>query len=182
MLITRQRGVLDHASAARIVLRDWSTGEFVRYTMPQGTCASVSTERGDEDVLATMRSRKELRRAGDAKLVKLKAGAVEKRDVDLDVAWEEEEGGGGAEDEDGDEDEDEVDGDEAVEDVDGDDQSESGDGDADDDEDSEEDEAPELLTPPPAKRKRTVSFAAPTSDGKRRRGVDVSMPVRKGRR
>jgi nuclear GTP-binding protein len=180
----KKRGVLDHAGAARIVLRDWSTGEFARYTVPQGTCTSVIAERGDEDVLATLRSRKEMRRAG-AKLVKLQAGEVEKRDVDWDVAWEEEEeeeeGGSGAEGEDGDEDQDEEDGDEAVDEVDGDGQSECGDGDGDDRDDTEEEEAPELLTPPPTKRKRTVSFAAPTSDGKRRRG-HVSVSSRKGGR
>jgi nuclear GTP-binding protein len=188
MLITRQRGVLDHAGAARIVLRDWSIGKFARYTVPLGTIDPGSMEAGDEEVLATLRSRKELRKAGDVKLVKLQAGEVDKRDVEWDVAWEEDEGGSVG-DEDGDEDHEEEGGDEeeAEEEVETDAQSESGDNDTDHETDAkgldEEDEAPELLRRPLTNRKRRVSFALPTRGEKRRRGESgPDRAARKGRR
>ncbi|KAF9224371.1 hypothetical protein BS17DRAFT_779690 [Gyrodon lividus] len=174
--LIKKRGVLDHAGAGRIVLRDWSTGKFARYTVPPGTSTCAPSEDGDEEVLATVRSRKELRKAGDVKLIKLQAGEVDERDVEWDVAWEEDCGssiGGG----DGDEDHEEEDGDEEEEDSDA--QSKIGDGDTDkgsevnaEEEEDEEDEAPELLPPPPTKRKRRVSFALPMGDGKRRRKRD----------
>ncbi|KAF8845573.1 hypothetical protein BDN67DRAFT_961152 [Paxillus ammoniavirescens] len=178
--LIKKRGVLDHAGAARIVLRDWSTGKFARYTLPLGTFDSASMEAGDEEVLATLRSRKELRKAGDVKLVKLQAGEVDKRDVEWDVAWEEDEGGSVG-DEDGDEDHEEEDGDE--EEVETDAQSETGDNDTDAKGLDEEEEAPELLRPPPTNRKRRVAFALPTRGEKRRRGESgPDRTARKGGR
>lgn len=74
--------MLDHAGAARIVLRDWSTGKLMRYTMPG------ETVEGDEAVFETVRSRKELRK--NEKLVRMVAGVSDARDVEWDVEYEEE--------------------------------------------------------------------------------------------
>ncbi|KAI6046479.1 P-loop containing nucleoside triphosphate hydrolase protein [Pisolithus marmoratus] len=149
--------VLDHAGAARIVLRDWNSGNLVRYTTPpiaSGGEAPPSAMDGDEDVLEGLRTRKELRK--EVKLVRLASGKVDSRGVLLDEAWGIEDEGsedGGDSNADGDDDVDE--------------ESVSGESDVED-----EEEAPELLPPPPsppaAKRKRTVSFAGLA--GKRRRG------------
>ena len=145
--------MLDHAGAARIVLRDWSLGKLVRYTMPAGLNGS-STLVGDEEVLAGLRTRKELRKARDVKLVRLSAGEVDRRDVMLDQEWEEDESSDEGEDgEDGSEE-----GGEAGEEEENDDDEEE--------DDDDDDEAPPLL-PAATKRKRTVSFAVVE---KRRRG------------
>lgn len=154
-----QRGVLDHAGAARIVLRDWSIGKFARYTMPPGSSTTTSPSANDEGILATLKSRKELRKAEDVILVQLQPGEAEKREVLLDDVW--------VADELEEVSEDEVDGEDVGD--------EEASGDEDDDEDEadqgsgsesseEEEEIPELLPPP--KRKRTVSFAV---GGKRQR-------------
>jgi nuclear GTP-binding protein len=165
-----QRGVLDHAGAARIVLRDWSIGKFVRYTMPLGSL-TTSSSTNDEEILATLKSRKELRKAEDVKLVQLQPGEAEKREVLLDYVWvvddevsenEVDDEDAGDEEASGDEDGDE---DEA-------DQGSDPEGSEeevvdDDDDDDDEEEVPELL--PPSKRKRTVSFAVVPAGGKRQR-------------
>lgn len=161
--LVKTRGVLDHAGAARIVLRDWNSGNLVRYTMPPATSAGgVSASSMDEDgeVLEGLRTRRELRK--EVKLVKLTPEKVDSRGGLLDETWEvedEESEDSGDSNEDGDDDVD--------------DESESGESAAEAKEDEDdEDEAPELLPPPPSppatKRKRTVSFAGLA--GKRRRG------------
>ncbi|KAG2148001.1 P-loop containing nucleoside triphosphate hydrolase protein [Suillus clintonianus] len=176
--LIKKRGVLDHAGAARIVLRDWSIGKFARYTMPPGS-STISSSTNNEGILAMLKSRKELRKAEDVKLIQLQPGEAEKREVSLDDVWgvdeeisevddedaEDEEAGGDedAEDEeargDEDEDEDEVEVDQG--------NSKSGEAEAVDDDEEDEEEVPELLPPP--KRKRTVSFAAVPAGGKRLR-------------
>jgi nuclear GTP-binding protein len=152
-----QHGVLDHAGAARIVLRDWSIGKFARYTMPPGSSTTTSSSANDEGILATLKSRKELRKAEDVILVQMQPGEAEKREVLLDDVWvaDEEVSEDEADDEDvGDE--------EAAGDEDGDeDEADQGSG---SESSEEEEEIPELLPPP--KRKRTVSFAV---GGKRQR-------------
>ncbi|KAL4075642.1 P-loop containing nucleoside triphosphate hydrolase protein [Scleroderma citrinum] len=143
--LVKTRGVLDHAGAARIVLRDWSLGKLARYTMPTGQSGASSPVDGDEEVLRGLRTRKELRKAKDVKLVKLTAGEVDKRDVLLDEKWEVE----------GEREEDETEageGEESEEDEDADGEEEES--------DVESDDVPQLL-PPATKRKRTVSFAVP---------------------
>ncbi|KAI6105376.1 P-loop containing nucleoside triphosphate hydrolase protein [Pisolithus sp. B1] len=161
--LVKTRGVLDHAGAARIVLRDWNSGKLGRYTTPPVANASGQPALGmdgDEDILNGLRTRKELRK--EVKLVRLTPGKVDSRNVILDEAWEvEDEGSEGS----GDSNEDEDDG--------VDDESGPGESDVEGEEDEEdEEEAPELLpappSPPVAKRKRTVSFAGLA--GKRRRG------------
>lgn len=160
--LVKTRGVLDHAGAARIVLRDWNSGNLVRYTTPPAASASGAPALamdGDEDVLNRLRTRKELKK--EVKLVRLTSGKVDSRGVLLDEVWEVEDEGS---EDSGDSSEDEVD--------DVDDESGSGESDVEGEEDEEDEEAPELLPPPPsppaAKRKRTVSFAGLA--GKRRRG------------
>lgn len=155
--LIKKRGVLDHAGAARIVLRDWSIGKFARYTMPPGSSTTTSSSANDEGILATLKSRKELRKAEDVILVQMQPGEAEKREVLLDDVWvaDEEVSEDEADDEDvGDE--------EATGDEDGDeDEADQGSG---SESSEEEEEIPELLPPP--KRKRTVSFAV---GGKRQR-------------
>ncbi|OAX38399.1 P-loop containing nucleoside triphosphate hydrolase protein [Rhizopogon vinicolor AM-OR11-026] len=162
--LIKKRGVLDHAGAARIVLRDWSIGKFARYTMPPGTSAPSSSA-DDERILATLKRRKELRKAEDVKLVRLQPGEAERREVLLDDIW-------GADEENSEEADDEDAGDEeASGDEDGDEDEEDQGSESDKDEEDvveeEEEEVPELLPPP--KRKRTVSFAAMPAGGKRQR-------------
>lgn len=163
--LIKKRGVLDHAGAARIVLRDWSIGKFARYTMPLGS-PTTSSSTNNEGILAMLKSRKELRKAEDVKLVRLQPGEAEKREVLLDDVWViDEEVGENEVDEDagneevtGDEDGDENGADQGSD-------SESSEEEVVDDEDEEE--VPELLPPP--KRKRTVSFAVVPGKGKRQR-------------
>jgi nuclear GTP-binding protein len=166
--LIKKRGVLDHAGAARIVLRDWSIGKFVRYTMPLGSLATSSST-NDEEILATLKGRKELRKAEDVKLVQLQPGEAEKREVLLDYVWvvddevsenEVDDEDAGDEEVSGDEDGDEDEADQ------GSDPEGSEEEVVDDDHDHEE-EVPELLAP--SKRKRTVSFAVVPAGGKRQR-------------
>jgi len=70
----------------------------MRYSMP-GTPGGATE--GDAAVLGAARSRKELRSAVEVKLVRVEAGASDRRDVEWDVVWA------------GDEEESEGDGDEA---------------------------------------------------------------------
>ncbi|KAG9317115.1 GNL3L/Grn1 putative GTPase-domain-containing protein [Chiua virens] len=84
--LIKKRGVLDHAGAARIVLRDWSTGKLMRYSMP-GEASGETTEE-DAAVLNAVKSRRELR---SEKMVKMRVGDRDGREVDMDMEWEEEE-------------------------------------------------------------------------------------------
>lgn len=161
--LIKKRGVLDHAGAARIVLRDWSIGKFARYTMPPGS-PTTSSSANNEGILAMLKSRKELRKAEDVKLVRLQPGEAEKREVLLDDVWVIDEEVG----------ENEVDEDAGKEeptgDEDGDDAEQGSDSENSEEEnvdDEDEEEVPELLPPP--KRKRTVSFAVVPGKGKRQR-------------
>ncbi|KAF8450916.1 P-loop containing nucleoside triphosphate hydrolase protein [Boletus edulis BED1] len=107
--LIKKGGVLDHAGAARIVLRDWRTGKLMRYSMPAG--APEGMMEGDAPVLGSVKSRKELRSAVEVKLVKMDAGESDTRDIGWDVSWEEEEEEEEEErsrDEDGDEEEEEL--------------------------------------------------------------------------
>lgn len=160
--LIKKRGVLDHAGAARIVLRDWSIGKFARYTMPLGS-STTSSSTNDEGIMATLKSRKELRKAEDVKLVRLQPGEAEKREVLLNDVWivdeevsedEADDKDAGDEEASGDEDGDEDEADQGSD-------PESG------EEEVDEEEVSELLPPP--KRKRTVSFAVVSAGGKRQR-------------
>ena len=87
-----QGGVLDVAGAARIVLRDWSTGKLPRYTVPAAKTSTSPADSSlsdiyaqDDEVLTTLTPRKELRKSSG--LVKLVAGSLEDRRVDLEASW-----------------------------------------------------------------------------------------------
>ncbi|KAJ7179512.1 GTP-binding protein [Mycena filopes] len=83
------KGELDLTGAARIVLRDWSIGKFPRYTVPpplDASAAATPLSASDEAVLATLQTRKDLRKSKG--LVKLTCGVVETR-----KAAEEQDGG-----------------------------------------------------------------------------------------
>lgn len=166
--LIKKRGVLDHAGAARIVLRDWSIGKFARYTMPPGSSTTPAST-NNEEILTMLKSRKELRKAEDVILVQLQPGEAEKREVLLDDVWvgDNEVSENEVNDEDtGDE---EATGDESGDEDEADQSSDPDSGEEEDVDDEEEDEedVPELLPPP--KRKRTVSFAVVPAGGKRQR-------------
>ncbi|KAJ7638453.1 P-loop containing nucleoside triphosphate hydrolase protein [Roridomyces roridus] len=74
--LVKKKGELDLTGAARIVLRDWNTGKFLRYTVPPMSMA-VESSASDEALLQTLQVRKELRKAKG--LVKLTIGVVESR-------------------------------------------------------------------------------------------------------
>ncbi|KAI0959303.1 hypothetical protein AcW1_004162 [Taiwanofungus camphoratus] len=138
--LIKKGGALDLAGASRIVLRDWSTGKFPRYTMPASPPSPSTTLSDpsladvyakDGQILSNLLTRKEMRKAGG--VVKLKPGEKETRKVLLDAAWI------GSEDEDGNESDVEKDesGDDTSEDIKGsdeDDEDEEHEGDEDEDE------------------------------------------------
>lgn len=95
-----QKGELDLTGAARIVLRDWSSGKLVRFTTPpspsQPLGAFSSNDPGsnifatefyadDGAILATLSTRKEMRKKGG--LVKLFPGSIEERKVEMEQNW-----------------------------------------------------------------------------------------------
>ncbi|KAF7331730.1 hypothetical protein MKEN_00052800 [Mycena kentingensis (nom. inval.)] len=156
--LVKKRGLLDLTGAARIVLRDWSTGKLPWYTIPAAEMAPGTLSPADEVTLGTLQTRKELRKVRG--LIKLKIGVVETRKALVEESWvpeiasessdeEEEDEEGASEDGDEDGDEEEDDDDEEVEEM-----------EADPSEDDEE------ATPPPIlsgkqKRKRAAEKAAP---------------------
>lgn len=93
--LVKKRGELDMTGASRIVLRDWSTGKFPRYTTPPTEMptpsAAVSTDNmqkfhvDEPNILATCPSRKEMWK--NSGLVKLVPGDLEARKVVLDEQW-----------------------------------------------------------------------------------------------
>lgn len=115
-----QGGKLDLAAAARIVLRDWSTGKLSRYAVPPavsgpGTAAKADADavslalvtiyEGDAALLEKLPSRKEMRRTRD--LVRLSSERVDDRTLALDAPWfSTEDGADGVSDSDVDDDED----------------------------------------------------------------------------
>ena len=93
-----QAGKLDLAAAARIVLRDWSTGKLSRYAVPPavtgpGTPAKadamspvlVAIYEGNAALLDKLPPRKEMRQTRD--LVRLSSGRVDDRTLALDASW-----------------------------------------------------------------------------------------------
>lgn len=171
--MSSQGGVLDVVGASRILLRDWSTGRFPRFTLPGPPGAPESADSAfagvyaaDEKIVSTIPTRKERRKA--IGVVKLAPSVPEARKIALEVPWvgeedesdeddeEEELGNGHTEDDEsedpGDEDEDEEDENE---------DDEKGEGD--DDEDEEE----EKPVQPVGKRKRSAQSSAPARPTKK---------------
>ena len=164
--LVKKRGEPDLAGACRIVLRDWNTGRFPWYAMPEASSSSpdkkkskqASSAESAEEVLEKLQSRKEKMMSGG--IVKMAPGAVETRKVELTAGWVEDE----EEDEDEDDDEDVVVGEE---DVDGDDDDEMDD-DEEDEEEEEEEEEDSPPPPPPTKGKRKASSTLqPTKSSKK---------------
>ncbi|EIM85608.1 uncharacterized protein STEHIDRAFT_169483 [Stereum hirsutum FP-91666 SS1] len=168
----KKGGVLDLTAAARIVLRDWSTGKLQRISMPPTSSKSIPTvdelanalselyTTADSAVLSQVRTKKEMRKADG--LVKMASGTVDERELELEKVWVGLEPDSEEEDEDEDED---AEGEDDLMDVD---ETEAPSGEEDpmsddmggDEEEEEENEEP---TPPPSpkfsKRKRP---SAPT--------------------
>jgi nuclear GTP-binding protein len=158
------------------VLRDWSLGKLARYTTasapaPSSDNAALDVAKlytNDEPILASLKTRKEMRKAGG--VVKFSAGAVETRKVAVDEPWvglageDDEDEGEESEGDDSEVGQDEEDEDEENESEDELEEMDEG-GDTDDDEDDEED------TPPPPsnkqKRKRGTEPAPPAPPSKR---------------
>jgi nuclear GTP-binding protein len=91
-----QGGKLDLAAAARIVLRDWSTGKLSRYAVPpavsgSGTPANAVSPvlatiyEGDAALLERLPPRKEMRQSRD--LVRLSSERVDGRTLAFDAPW-----------------------------------------------------------------------------------------------
>ncbi|KZT12640.1 uncharacterized protein LAESUDRAFT_766146 [Laetiporus sulphureus 93-53] len=157
----KKGSMLDLAGASRLILRDWSTGKFPRYTMaPSPSPTSVEPPASLADILARLPTRKEMRKAGG--IVKLKAGESESRRVVLDVSWigSNDSGNGSGVDEDEGEEGDEPLGEDAsidVEEESGDEEEESGDEDDDDEEEDESEEDEEARPALKGKRKRAAA-------------------------
>ncbi|KAF8505465.1 hypothetical protein F5888DRAFT_1791522 [Russula emetica] len=97
--LIKKGGKLDLAAAARIVLRDWSTGKLSRYAVPPsavsgpGTAAKadavssalMTIYEGDAALLEKLPPRKEMRRTRD--LVRLSSERVDDRTLALDAPW-----------------------------------------------------------------------------------------------
>ncbi|CAL1704387.1 unnamed protein product [Somion occarium] len=150
--LIKKGGVLDLGAASKIVLRDWRTGKFPRYTVPSPTLVETAPplSESNEKIISMLKTRKEMRNGNG--VVKLKAGEVQLRKVDLDAAWI------SVEDSD-EEDEDELDVDEEEEADEGSvDVGESEEGDGDED---EEDEDEEELAPPRKRKQAPVKAIAP---------------------
>lgn len=176
--LIKKKGQLDLTGAARIVLRDWSLGKLARYTTasapaPSSDNAALDVAKlyaNDEPILASLKTRKEMRKAGG--VVKFSPGAVETRKVAVDEPWV---GLAGEDDEEGEESEEddlEVGQDEEDEDEEGDldeeddEEEEMDEGeDTDDDEDDEEDTLPPFSNK--QKRKRSAEPAPPAPPSKK---------------
>ena len=84
---------MDVVAASRIVLRDWNTGKFPRYTTPSAGASAVGTSDAvfaelyakDDEILASLKPRKELRKTSG--LVRLETGVADERKVELDAPW-----------------------------------------------------------------------------------------------
>ncbi|KAH9963235.1 P-loop containing nucleoside triphosphate hydrolase protein [Russula dissimulans] len=94
--LIKKRGDPDLAVAARIVLRDWSTGKLSRYailpptsetgTVPETVSPTLGTiYAGDAELLEKLTPRKELRQSRD--LVRLSSSRVDDRLLMLEASW-----------------------------------------------------------------------------------------------
>lgn len=158
---------MDIAGASRIILRDWSTGKFPRYTTPATSkdAAAAPIPESDEKILSALPIRKDLRKASG--IVKLNVSDIESRKIAVEASWLKSEDD---EDSEGDEDGSESGsiGDEEEEIDEGEDEDEDEE-DEDEDEDDELDEEDDEPVPPSSKRKRGISkaVAAPARPAKK---------------
>ena len=102
-----QRGALDLAGAARIVLRDWSTGKIVWYAPPPPPPPLLAPEAGsttagsgrqalfehlyshDDQILSLLPTRKEMRRSGMGlvRFAPSSSAVVDERELELERPW-----------------------------------------------------------------------------------------------
>lgn len=139
------------------MLRDWSSSKLPYYTLPSDEPESAEANTF-ETVLHTLKTRKEHRKSFG--LVRLRAGEVDTRSIDLSASWFEDTLSAGDED---------------SEESDGDGNGDTSNADESEDGESEHDEADddeEPASPPPSKPSRPaahtfkkVSFAAPVKNG-----------------
>ena len=178
----------DQTLAARVVLRDWNSGKFPRYTLPPSPPPAVNTTDTtlteiyamDDSVLSQLKTRSEFRKSSG--LVKMNPGEINKRTLILDAEWASPEDSEPSEDDDEDEkmidfygndgdDEDDED-------------SEDGSEDEEDEEEREDDEEyeSEPLVPLPLKRKHPVeSSKGPGVPPKKRVAFNMQKSVKGGR-
>ncbi|KAG6867930.1 hypothetical protein C0993_009412 [Termitomyces sp. T159_Od127] len=95
--LVKKRGELDLIGASRILLRDWSTGKFARYSIPPTTALSTTCNSdaqhsffkklhgSDVTILEVVLSKKELRKS--VGLVKISSGEIDLRNVVLQDPW-----------------------------------------------------------------------------------------------
>ncbi|KAH9180024.1 GNL3L/Grn1 putative GTPase-domain-containing protein [Lactarius sanguifluus] len=90
--LVKKGGDPDLVGAARLVLRDWSTGKLPRYAVPSPIAqqadgdSSLATIYADDDsLLERLVPRKELRRSRD--VVRLSTGQVDERALALEAPW-----------------------------------------------------------------------------------------------
>jgi len=174
--MVKKGGALDLTGAARIVLRDWSVGNFPRFTPTPATSEASSLTassltklyKWDEEALSMLRTKKEMRKSRG--LVKLIAGDIECRKVDVETAW------AGLEPEGDDRDQDQ---DTGIEDDEGEDVGMNNE-EFEEDDDGDDEPAPlptgkrkrlDKSTAPPPRPTKKVSFAADPKGSKRARTV-----------
>jgi hypothetical protein len=84
--LTSQHGDADLDSAARVLLRDWAHGAFPFYVVPPKSASAANGASGAsaraevDEVLAAMRTRKEMRTSGKG-LVRFRTSDEEEREV-----------------------------------------------------------------------------------------------------
>lgn len=184
----------DQILAARVVLRDWNTGKFPRFTLPPcSTPASETTDAAlakvyakDDSVLSWLKTRSGFRKS--LGLVKMNSGNINRRTVILDAKWVSPEDSETSEDEDGNEemldfrgiDGDDEDGDEDEDEEEDEDEGRSGVEEEEEDQEEEEEEESEVELPPlPSKRKRpAVPSKAPAAPPKKKVTFALQRPAK----
>ncbi|KAI9448350.1 hypothetical protein H4582DRAFT_1803181 [Lactarius indigo] len=92
--LVKKGGNPDLVGAARLVLRDWSTGKLPRYAVPprqeegvaaDGDLTLATIYAGDAALLERLMPRKELRRSRD--IVRLSSGQVDERALAFEAPW-----------------------------------------------------------------------------------------------
>jgi nuclear GTP-binding protein len=190
---------LDLIGAARIVLRDWNSGKFARYTTPSTTPPAAPPAKSssnsepisisfltplyakDEAILAVLATRKEIRKQKEG-LVKLSPGKVEERQASVEENWvplEDDEAEG--------DDDDEWENDDGAgmvlfdeeeeEESEGDEEEQEGDGEGSSDEDEQEQEEQEE-----GEEGETTSIAPESRKQKRKRGLENPARARPTKR
>ncbi|KAI0035639.1 P-loop containing nucleoside triphosphate hydrolase protein [Vararia minispora EC-137] len=80
--LIRKKGVLDKTGAARVVLRDWTTGKLPRVAVPPSPGEPAVT---DMELLARLKTRAEMRKGSG--FIRLAARPVDDRTVGLSAPW-----------------------------------------------------------------------------------------------